>query len=319
MYIRNNTIATVFRVVFLIVCGAGLVMKLLYSKFSIDTIMSDFALISNVLALIYFAYLIIARPGYARGMLRGAVTIYMLVTFIVYYFIHFGVNANPLMQLSLAGYLLYFAAPLIAVLDYLLYIASVKGIRPAVAKQRAKELLKQVGLTKARNKKMKTLSGGMKRRAGIAQAMLNNPKILILDEPTAGLDPSERIRFRNLISELAEDRIVLLSTHIVSDIEYIANDILLMKDGQITVSGTSEEIIATMPDKVWRCTVPKGKIDAYLKAYKVSNVKTVSNGVELRIVAKNPPAENVIQETPTLEDVFLYYFGERAGGEDDTI
>lgn len=209
--------------------------------------------------------------------------------------------------------------PDFTVLDYLLYIASIKGIRPAVAKQRAKELLKQVGLTKARNKKMKTLSGGMKRRAGIAQAMLNNPKILILDEPTAGLDPSERIRFRNLISELAEDRIVLLSTHIVSDIEYIANDILLMKDGQITVSGTSEEIIATMPDKVWRCTVPKGKIDTYLKAYKVSNVKTVSNGVELRIVAKNPPAENVIQETPTLEDVFLYYFGERAGGEDDTI
>ena len=209
--------------------------------------------------------------------------------------------------------------PDFTVLDYLLYIASIKGIRPAVAKQRAKELLKQVGLTKARNKKMKTLSGGMKRRAGIAQAMLNNPKILILDEPTAGLDPSERIRFRNLISELAEDRIVLLSTHIVSDIEYIANDILLMKDGQITVSGTSEEIIATMPDKVWRCTVPKGKIDAYLKTYKVSNVKTVSNGVELRIVAKNPPAENVIQEIPTLEDVFLYYFGERAGGEDDTV
>lgn len=209
--------------------------------------------------------------------------------------------------------------PDFTVLDYLLYIASIKGIRPAVAKQRAKELLKQVGLTKARNKKMKTLSGGMKRRAGIAQAMLNNPKILILDEPTAGLDPSERIRFRNLISELAEDRIVLLSTHIVSDIEYIANDILLMKDGQITVSGTSEEIIATMPDKVWRCTVPKGKIDAYLKAYKVSNVKTVSNGVELRIVAKNPPAENVIEEAPTLEDVFLYYFGERAGGEDDTV
>lgn len=121
MYIRNNTIAVVFRVVFLIICGAGLVMKLLYSRFSIDTIMSDFALISNVLALIYFAYLIIARPGYERGMLRGAVTIYMLVTFIVYYFIHFGVDADPLQNLSLAGYFLYFAAPLMAVLDYLLF------------------------------------------------------------------------------------------------------------------------------------------------------------------------------------------------------
>lgn len=121
MYIKNNTIAVVFRVVFLIACGAGLVMKLLYSRFSIDMIMSDFALISNVLALIYFAYLIIARPGYERGMLRGAVTIYMLVTFIVYYFIHFGVDASPLQNLSLAGYLLYFAAPLMAVLDYLLF------------------------------------------------------------------------------------------------------------------------------------------------------------------------------------------------------
>jgi len=121
MYIRNNTIAILFRVVFLIVCGAGLVMKLMYSGFSINIIMGDFALISNVLALIYFAYLIIARPGYERGMIRGAVTIYMLVTFVVYYFIHFGVDADPLFELSLAGYLLYFAAPLLAVLDYLLF------------------------------------------------------------------------------------------------------------------------------------------------------------------------------------------------------
>lgn len=121
MYIRNNTIAVVFRVFFLIVCGAGLVMKLMYSRFSLDIVMSDFALISNVLALIYFAYLIIARPNYERGVIRGAVTIYMLVTFVVYYFVHFGVGANPLEQLSLAGYLLYFAAPLLAVLDYLLF------------------------------------------------------------------------------------------------------------------------------------------------------------------------------------------------------
>lgn len=121
MYIRNNTLAVIFRVVLIIACGAGLVMKLIYSGFSLNTVMGDFALISNVLALIYFAYLIIARPGYERGVLRGAVTIYMLVTFIVYYFMHFGVEANPLQQLSLAGYLLYFAAPLMAVLDYLLF------------------------------------------------------------------------------------------------------------------------------------------------------------------------------------------------------
>ena len=209
--------------------------------------------------------------------------------------------------------------PDFSVYDYLMYIAALKGIRPAVAKQRVKELLKQVGLVKSRNKKMKTLSGGMKRRAGIAQAMLNDPKILILDEPTAGLDPSERIRFRNLISELSEDRIVLLSTHIVSDIEYIANDILLMKDGQLVISGTSEDIIDSMPESVWISCVSKSSIDVCLKRFKVSNVKTIPGGAELRIISRNQPTENAIQVDATLEDVFLYYFGERAGDEDAAV
>ena len=206
--------------------------------------------------------------------------------------------------------------PNFTVEDYLLYIASIKGLRPGVAKQRVKELLAQVGLSKARNKKMKNLSGGMKRRAGIAQAMLNDPKLLILDEPTAGLDPNERIRFRNLISELAEDRVVLLSTHIVSDVEYIAGKIFLMKDGRIAVSGTAQELIASMPERVWVCQVPKARIDAYLKALKVSNVKTTPEGAELRIVSAEQPTEDSIQLTPTLEDVFLSYFGQR-GGEGD--
>ena len=209
--------------------------------------------------------------------------------------------------------------PDFSIYDYLMYIASIKGIRPAVAKQRVKELLKQVGLLKARHKKMKTLSGGMKRRAGIAQAMLNDPKILILDEPTAGLDPSERIRFRNLISELSEDRIVLLSTHIVSDIEYIANKILLMKDGQLVTSGTSEDIIDSMPESVWVCRVTKAGIDVCLKKFKVSNVKTIPGGAELRIISRNRPTENAIQVEATLEDVFLYYFGERAGEDDAEV
>ena len=209
--------------------------------------------------------------------------------------------------------------PDFSVYDYLMYIAALKGICPAVARQRVKELLKQVGLVKARNKKMKMLSGGMKRRAGIAQAMLNDPKILILDEPTAGLDPSERIRFRNLISELSEDRIVLLSTHIVSDIEYIANEILLMKDGQLVISGTSEDIIDSMPESVWISRVSKSSIDVCLKRFKVSNVKTVPGGAELRIISRNQPTENTVQVDATLEDVFLYYFGERAGADDDTV
>lgn len=136
--------------------------------------------------------------------------------------------------------------PEFTVRDYLLYIAALKGMKTVVARKRIKELLHEVGMSKASSKKMRQLSGGMKRRVGIAQAMLNNPQILILDEPTAGLDPLERIRFRNLIAKLAETRIVLLSTHIVSDIEAIADEILLMKDGKLVRRGTKEQLCAEL-------------------------------------------------------------------------
>lgn len=209
--------------------------------------------------------------------------------------------------------------PDFSIYDYLMYIASIKGIRPAAAKQRALRLLKQVGLSQAGHKKMKTLSGGMKRRVGIAQAMLNDPKILILDEPTAGLDPNERIRFRNLISELSEDRIVLLSTHIVSDIEFIASEILLMKDGRITLSGTAEEVIASMPERVWLFSVPREQVDRYLAAYRVSNLKTTPAGATLRVLSAECPAIGAVETAATLEDVFLHYFGESAGDSDGTV
>ena len=209
--------------------------------------------------------------------------------------------------------------PEFTVQDYLLYIASIKGLRPGAAKERVKALLHQVGLTKARNKKMKTLSGGMKRRAGIAQAMLNDPKILILDEPTAGLDPNERIRFRNLISELASDRIVLLSTHIVSDIESIADEILLMKDGTITTSGTAEDLLAAMPEDVWSITVPREAAGNYLKSFKVSNVRSVPGGTQLRVLSALQPSAEAVLEDATLEDLFLSYFGEKAGDSHDEI
>ena len=209
--------------------------------------------------------------------------------------------------------------PEFTVEDYLLYIASIKGLRPAAAKERVKALLQQVGLTIARNKKMKTLSGGMKRRAGIAQAMLNDPKILILDEPTAGLDPNERIRFRNLISELASDRIVLLSTHIVSDIESIADEILLMKDGTITTSGTAEDLLAAMPEDVWSITVPREAAGNYLKSFKVSNVRSVPGGTQLRVLSALQPSAEAVLEDATLEDLFLSYFGEKAGDSHDEI
>lgn len=209
--------------------------------------------------------------------------------------------------------------PEFTVEDYLLYIAALKGIRPVVAKKRVKELISKVGLSKAAHKKMKKLSGGMKRRAGIAQAMLNNPKILILDEPTAGLDPNERIRFRNLISELSEDRLVLLSTHIVSDIEYIANEIWLMKDGEVLHKGSIEELINSMTETVWECLVPKNRVSDFMEKYKISNMKSEINQIMLRIISHEKPVENAMRVEASLEDVFLYYFGEKVGDENATL
>ena len=203
--------------------------------------------------------------------------------------------------------------PDLTVSDYLMYIASIKGLRPAFARNRAKILLAQVGLKKSSKMKMRKLSGGMLRRVGIAQAMLNDPKILILDEPTAGLDPNERIRFRNLISELADDRLVLLSTHIVSDVEFIANEIILMNKGEFFFTGTAENVISSIGKEVWTCAVPRQEVDEYLKHYLVANVKTSSQGAELRILADHPPVPNARQEKATLEDAFLFYFGEKAG------
>lgn len=203
--------------------------------------------------------------------------------------------------------------PEFTVQDYLLYISSIKGIRPIVAKKRTKELIHKVGLAKVANKKMRTLSGGMKRRAGIAQAMLNDPEILILDEPTAGLDPSERIRFRNLISELSEERLVLLSTHIVSDVEYIANEIWLMKEGKILRQGTLDMIIQSMPENVWICYGERSQVPVLIDTYKVSNIKSEGDRAQLRIISSERPLTEAISVQPTLEDVFLYYFGEKAG------
>lgn len=205
------------------------------------------------------------------------------------------------------------AYPDFSVQDYLMYISTLKGMKPAAARARVAQMLELTGMTQFKGKKMKALSGGMKRRAGIAQAVLNDPQILILDEPTAGLDPSERIRFRNLISELASDRIVLLSTHIVSDVESAASQIILMKDGKFLVTGTAEELIASCPDRSWICDVPKGEVLACHQKYRVANVKTLADHAQLRILSKDSPMQGAVQEEASLEDVFLSYFGERSG------
>lgn len=194
--------------------------------------------------------------------------------------------------------------------EFMLYIAALKGLMPQYAKERADELLEMVGLKEVANKKIKTFSGGMKQRLGIAQAMINDPKILVLDEPTAGLDPKERVRFRNLISDFASERMVLLSTHIVSDVEYIADEILVMKKGTLTARGTVTELVDTVSDKVWQAVTDRESADVLLREYNIINLKHIGDKVELRIVSDKIPIDTAEHVTPTLEDLYLYEFKE---------
>ena len=212
---------------------------------------------------------------------------------------------------SLLGYLpQHFGYyPDFTALDFLLYIAALKGLNEINAYKKSKELLESVGLSAESRHKIKTFSGGMKQRLGIAQAMLNNPRILILDEPTAGLDPKERVRFRNLISAFSKDRIVILSTHIVSDVEFIAEEIIMIKSGTIVHFGKPQEITAEINGQVWECIVPTSCAEKYAAAYNTSNLR-VLNDCEtiLRMIADHPPIANATQVPPNLEDLYLFYF-----------
>ena len=198
-------------------------------------------------------------------------------------------------------------------MEFLMYVAALKGIPKNIAKKRAKELLEEVGLSHVANKKVKTFSGGMKQRVGIAQALLNNPDILIFDEPTAGLDPKERVRFRNLLSEYAGDKIVILSTHIVSDIEAIADEVLLMKKGKFILQGTVQELTEKASGKVWELTVPAKEARKWQAKTTVANLRHEGKEVVLRIISDKKPSEQAVLCEATLEDLYLYYFPTEEG------
>ena len=199
--------------------------------------------------------------------------------------------------------------------DFLLYMAVLKGMTRARAKPRVEELLRTVRLQEAGGKKLRTFSGGMRRRLGIAQALLNDPDILILDEPTAGLDPKERVHFRNILEGYAQEKIVLLSTHIVSDLEAIAHKVFLMKDGQIQTRGTVPELLQRANGRVWELTVPAREGAAWQARLTVANLRYDGDRVTLRILADAKPAPAARPCIPTLEDLYLLYFPEEEGGD----
>ena len=200
-------------------------------------------------------------------------------------------------------------------MEFLMYVAALKGIPKDMAKKRAHELLEVVGLSNVANKKVKTFSGGMKQRVEIAQALLNNPGILILDEPTAGLDPKERVRFRNLLSEYAGDKIVILSTHIVSDVEAIADEVLLMKKGKFVLQGTVQKLTEKANGKVWELTVSPSEARKWQARTTVANLRHEGKDMVLRIVSDNMPSKQAVPCEATLEDLYLYYFPTEEGGQ----
>lgn len=197
--------------------------------------------------------------------------------------------------------------PNFTVRRYMEYLAELKAVPPELAEGRIQRLIAQMGLEKVAKDKIKALSGGMVRRLGIAQSLLNDPEILVLDEPTAGLDPRERIRFRNMLTALGRSRMIILSSHIVSDIEDIADEVLLMKAGKIVSSGNLDSVLKTVEGKVWEIIGPEGAVESFQENYPVSSLKNMDDGkVCLRVIASQKPAGQAREAVPNLEDLYLY-------------
>lgn len=195
--------------------------------------------------------------------------------------------------------------PNLSAQEFLEYMAAVKEVDARTARRRIDELLQLVNLTEVRKRPLGGYSGGMKQRIGIAQALLNDPELLIVDEPTVGLDPEERVRFRNLIADLAGERIVILSTHIVSDVEATATRIVIANHGRLIMDTRSEEFLRVVEGRVWEWVVPTAQLAEVKNRYLVSGSLRRTDGIQLRVISRSSPAQEARLVTPTFEDAYL--------------
>jgi ABC-2 type transport system ATP-binding protein len=202
--------------------------------------------------------------------------------------------------------------PHLTAVEFLEYMAAIKGLGAQATRQRIDELLELVNLKDAARRLLGGYSGGMKQRVGIAQALLNDPQLVIVDEPTVGLDPEERVRFRNLLSELSGERIIILSTHIVSDVEATATHIVLINRGHLLCEATPEDLLKELDGKVWEWTVRSDDLPALKQKHIVSGTIRRSDGVEVRVVSPTRPESAAQSVIPNLEDAYLYFVGGRS-------
>ena len=239
----------------------------------------------------------LARPTEGRVLWRGA-----------------PLHAEPDRLRRVLGYLPqeFGVYPKLTAREFLRYLAAARGL---AADRRIERLLSLVGLRESADRRLETFSGGMRQRVGIAQALVNDPELLLVDEPTVGLDPEERARFRGLLSELGGDRLVLLSTHIVPDVEAAAGRVMVLDGGRTVADGTPEELLGAVEDSVWELVVPGERLPDLRSRHPVTSAVHRPDGAHVRLLAERPPTPDARAAVPTLEDAYLWMMRDAAGSE----